>query len=49
MITAEDAAPDGLCYECYADREADSIENSAVRGYVLRDRYDFIGWLRDTT
>ena len=49
MITAEDAAPEGLCYECYADRVADSVEDSLVRGYLLRNRYDFIGYLRENT
>lgn len=46
MITAENTAPDGLCYDCYADRLIDSVEESEVRSFLSLNRYDFISHIR---
>lgn len=46
MLTAEDMAPDGLCYDCYADRLIDSIDESEVRSFLSMNRSDFISHIR---
>ncbi|MGN1415683.1 MAG: hypothetical protein ACI4XF_02500 [Oscillospiraceae bacterium] len=45
-VPAEDAAPDGLCFDCYADRLIDGICDCEVRDFVSRNRGEFIAYLR---
>ena len=39
-------APDGLCFDCYADRLIDEVCDRDVRDYLSRNRGDFIDFLR---
>lgn len=45
-VPAQDAAPDGLCFDCYADRLIDEVCDRDVRDYLSRNRGDFIDFLR---
>ncbi|MGN0695873.1 MAG: hypothetical protein ACI4J5_03790 [Oscillospiraceae bacterium] len=45
-VPAADAAPDGLCFECYADRLIDELCDRDVRNYISHNRSDFINYLR---
>lgn len=46
QLPASEAAPDGLCFECYADRLIDEICDRDVRNYISHNRSDFIDYLR---
>ncbi len=46
VIPADDAAPDGLCFECYADRLIDDTNESSIRTFLSYNRSDLVAFLR---
>lgn len=47
MIPADEAAPDNLCFQCFAERIADNSNETIVRSYLSHNLYDFISFLRE--
>lgn len=47
MIPADEAAPDGLCFECYAGRVIDDVNDRIVRDYLSHNRFDLVSYLKE--
>lgn len=45
-VPASEAAPDGLCFDCYTDQLIDSIGDREIRDYLSRNRDDLMDFLR---
>lgn len=45
-VPTSEAAPDGLCFDCYTDRLIDEIGDRNLRDYISHNRSDFMDFLR---